>query len=120
MLRKALTALAVASMVAIAACATPGGVTITTPTISTDPGPTAGVTIEQVQNIVVRGCGFLPTVSTVADIITTFTGGGAAVAIADRIASAICNAVAPRNAARRGAGQPRVNGVAIHGRFVTR
>ena len=72
--------------------------------------------ITQVQKDAVAICGFLPTVGTVASIIS---GGNPLITTALGIAQAICNAVTPApSALRKKAVVPMVNGVVIHGRFV--
>lgn len=78
-----------------------------------------GATVQEVRDGVVQACGYLPTVTTVANIVTTFTGGGAAVAPVSAVIGAICNAVTPPVVAgRRARASFRVNGVRIRGRFV--
>lgn len=112
-MKKILIALVLAG--SLAACGTvPGGNgPAPTPTpIATD------ATITAIQQAAVKVCGFLPTVQTVADIVTTFTGGGALVALVGNVANAICNAVKPALGARERAEVPAVNGVVIHGKFV--
>lgn len=85
---------------------------------------TPSIDVGQVQQAAIAACGFLPTVETVVGIIATFATGGAAapvVATAEGVAEAICSAVVPKAAARRGgapAAPPAVNGVVIHGQFV--
>lgn len=75
--------------------------------------------IQQVQAIASQVCGFIPTVSTVANIIATLTGTSAAVSSVTAIANSICSAVtAPIARGKRGAVRPSVRGVPIHGNFV--
>ena len=66
-----------------------------------------------VQNATVQACGFLPTASTVLNILAV---GNPAAATAEAVAQAICAAVTPAPKALKGV--PTVNGVEIHGRFV--
>ena len=77
--------------------------------------PQVTTTIGAVQQAAVIACGFLPTVSTVAGILS---GGNAAVLTAEAIATAICSAVHPAQSGRLGARRMTVNGVPIRGRFV--
>ena len=74
-------------------------------------------TIAAVQSVAVSVCGFLPTASSVASIIASAVPW---LSTAEAIAQAICGAVTPAKlgGSRLGAAQPRVHGVAIHGRFV--
>ncbi len=81
-----------------------------------------GFDISAVQNATVAACRFLPTASTVANIIAA---GNPLLATAEAIAAAICAAVLPTAPAplppvlaRRGVVVPTVNGVVIHGTFV--
>lgn len=74
-----------------------------------------GDTVAQVQAIAKQVCGFLPTATTVLNIIS---GGNSYVQTAESVASAICSAVTSK-AALRGA-VPTVNGVKVRGRFVLR
>lgn len=81
-------------------------------------------TIAAVQSATVAACKFLPTVSTVASLLTT---GNAIVQTVDVLAAAICQAVAPAavsanlRAKLRAPGPTPivVNGVIIHGKFVS-
>jgi hypothetical protein len=77
----------------------------------------AGPTIAAVQQVAVSLCGFLPTASTIAGILS---GGSPLVSTAEAVASAICAAVTPASAGgtRLGASRPHVGGVPVHGRFV--
>jgi hypothetical protein len=88
-------------------CATTGG-TVTTAQLISDAQQAATV-----------ACGFVPTAATVANIISV---GNPLISTASAIAQAICSAVAaaPTTAAGKFRGAlPTVNGVVIHGRFVT-
>lgn len=87
-----------------------GPPTIEIPTI--DPG-----TVTQIQTAATQICGFVPTVATVLNIITTFTGGSGVVAAADQIAQGICGAVTAKGARLGARGGPRYRGVALHGSF---
>lgn len=80
--------------------------------------------IAAVQSATVAGCKFLPTINTVASLLAA---GNAIVQTVDSVASAICAAVQPavvnpqlRRALNKTAPTPIViNGVVIHGRFVS-
>lgn len=86
--------------------------------------------VQQVRDGAATACGFVPTVATVTQIITAFTGGAAAAAAVTDTIQAICNAVAPpvavatnKSVRRRAAVADRVvivNGhsIAVHGTFV--
>lgn len=70
--------------------------------------------VQQVRDITVATCKFLPTVGTVLDILA---GGQLSGPLA--IAAAICQAVAPQAyAAPRRSTAPVVQGVKVRGRFV--
>lgn len=69
--------------------------------------------IDQVQQIAVAVCGFLPTVTTVANLIAP----GISV-IPSEVAQAICNAVRPPAGAPRGTAGAYVGKVKIEGQFV--
>lgn len=103
---KSLRFLMLASTLALAGCA--GGLT--------NPFTGAPVTAAQVQAAAVAACGFLPTATTVAGLLTT----SAAVQSASQIAGLICSAITPvtQGGARLGGALPTVNGVVIHGKFV--
>lgn len=85
-------------------------------------------TIAAVQSAAVTACKFLPTVSTVANLLTTGNAGGIA-QTAESIAALICQAVAPAAVSSKLRDKLRVtsptsspitvNGVVIHGRFVS-
>lgn len=76
-------------------------------------------TITQIQQNVALACGFVPTITTIVNIVTTFLPGSAsAAAAATQAAAAICAAVTPPKASlRRAAGRPMVNGVVVEGHF---
>jgi hypothetical protein len=109
-MRKILTCGALALSVALGSCGTTGGsVTITVNDV-----------VAKVQAIAVKVCGFLPTASTVINIVSA---GSPIAATAESIAQSICAAVSavPKLGARlSGAAPPviMVNGVQVHGRFV--
>lgn len=112
-MKKIIIAMALASGLALAGCATPGP----------GPAPAPVVTDSQItaiQQYAVQVCGYLPAVQTVAEIVATFTGGGALVGLVGNVANAICNAVKPKLGvfARKRAAVPSVNGVVVHGYFV--
>jgi|SRR5665213_476471 len=81
----------------------------------TNPFTGVPVTAADVQAAAVAACGFLPTASTVANIIAA---GNPAVATVSTIAAAICSAVVGAKGRRLGGAVPNVNGVPVHGRFV--
>jgi len=94
---------------ALGGCASTGTGTTTTAQIISD-----------AQQAATLACGFVPTAATVANIISV---GNPLVSTASAIAQAICSAVAavPVTAAGKFRGTlPTVNGVVIHGRFVTK
>ena len=86
-----------------------GGCGITNPLTGTP------ITAADVQAAAVAACGFLPTASTVANIIAA---GNPSVNTVTTIAQAICSAVVGAKGGRLGGAAPNVNGVAVHGRFV--
>jgi hypothetical protein len=101
----------------LAGCATPstGGTGTTTPDLSA---------IEtQIRDTATKICLFVPTLNTVAQVVTALTGGQAVAVNVGDVAQKICDAVAAAPAAsRRGASAAPtlvVNGVPIeiHGRF---
>jgi len=77
--------------------------------------------VSTIQQTVVAACGFLPTVSTIEDLINL---NSPALATATQIARAICAAVTVKGGAGGptargpGVGPARVQGVTIHGKFV--
>jgi len=77
-------------------------------------------TVSQAQQYAVTACGFLPTVSTVAQILSSFIPGASPIqTVAQQAATAICKAVVPaKSAIRRGSSHPTVNGIIIDGKFV--
>lgn len=111
-MRNALMAAAVASSLALAGCATQ-------PLPDGSPGPLVDpVKVAQVQNTAKQICGFLPTATTVASIIATFTGGGAIVDTVGQAANGICAAITSKGARRGGVAKYR--GVTIRGEYVGR
>ena len=102
MLRTLKFALPLAGMIALGGCGTTGGL--------------SAPTIAEVQAAAVAACSFLPTATTVANIIAA---GNPLVDTAASIAAAICSALAAnKSSARKRATVPTVNGIVIHGRFV--
>lgn len=98
----ALAALIAAST--LAGCATTGGV--------------PNINVQDVQNAALAACSFLPTASTVANIIAA---GNPALQTAEAVAQAICAAVAVASPSGKLGGSialPTVNGVVIHGTWV--
>jgi outer membrane lipoprotein SlyB len=72
----------------------------------------------QVQAATVAACGFLPTISTVASILASFTGTSSVVSSIEQAAAGICAGVTAKGGrlgARRAAS---FNGVRIEGHFV--
>lgn len=102
-MRKIITAFAVAGSVLLSGCGTTGGLP-TNEQINT--------TVAQVQSLTQTICAFVPTVSTIANILS----GGASVSISE-IANGICAAVTAKSL-RRGGPRPNYKGVPIRGRFV--
>jgi hypothetical protein len=102
MLRRLILAAPLVGILSLSGCATTGS---------------NGQVIDQVRQVAVVTCGFLPTVETVAAIISA---GNPLISGVSTIASAICAAVTalPPVQLRRGAAPPTVAGVVIHGRFV--
>lgn len=103
MVRTSFLAAAAAASLLLAGCATSGS-------------GGSSISVSTVQNAAVTACGFLPTVSTVANLIAS---NNALVSSAESIASAICAAVAPaKQSGKFGAARASVNGVAVRGKFV--
>jgi hypothetical protein len=104
MIRRAIYTLFAISALMLGGCATTGG--------------TTSATIVQIQQAAVVACGFLPTVSTVANILVAPTGpAGVAVSMTvEAIAGAICQAVTAKSM-KKGGAAPTVYGVPIHGQF---
>lgn len=116
-MRRLMISTALLGTLALAGCAGGGGFGTVTPggtgTATTDP------TIAQVQDVAAKICGFVPTVSTVVSIITTFTGGGAIADMAGQAAKSICSAVTQRSV-RRGMGPTTARGVKVEGYFLAK
>jgi hypothetical protein len=111
---KKIAILTLAVTLSLGSCATTGGIT---------PSSVQSV-IASVQSAAVQACGFLPTASTVSAILASFVPGGSAVeASVASVAQQICTAVLPLKAklGKRlgGIAPPTVNGIVIHGRFVS-
>ena len=119
MLRKIIAAVAATGM--LAGCA--GGVTpvVTTPPVVTVPGITAAqlqAIILAVQTYTVAACQYEPTAKTIAQIAATFYAPSALpISIASTVADSICQSVTAKSLKR--GHLPSVNGVPIHGRFVS-
>lgn len=104
-MRKFIVSTFLAGSLALAGCA---GTTI--PTL--DPN-----VVSQVQTTAAQICGFLPTVTTVANVIAALVGAGNTVSTITSAAQGICNAVTTKSA-RRGGVAPSFMGVAIQGKFI--
>lgn len=78
--------------VMLAGCTTTGNVI---------PG-TADPRVEQVRQQAVNLCGWLPTATTVANILATFAGANDVVNVASTAASGICNAITAKGLKRSG------------------
>lgn len=105
-------------------CATPFG-TVTSPapgTVVVTPAPgvaTPSPVIGQVQDAAAKICAFVPTASTVASIVTTFTGGGAIADLVGNVANSICASLTKKTLSRGNTlVQPSVNGVPIYGYYL--
>lgn len=107
MLRKLMIGPVLAIALSLGACASGGG-----------GGPIPADTVSQIQATARQVCGFVPTVSTVASVIATFTGGGAIVDMVSQVANGICTAISAKGV-RRGA-TPKYRGVVIRGDYVGR
>ena len=83
---------------------------------ATNPLTGAPITAADVQSAAVAACGFLPTAATVANIIAA---NNSTLTTATSVASAICAAVVGAKGGRLGGATPNVNGVQVHGRFVS-
>lgn len=123
-MKKLLIVSVLMSTVALAGCASTIGTstgTTTPPPISTGDA-TLDAEIQAAQAAAVKACGFLPTVSTITGILSTFVPATTGpVAIGTSIAQAICNAITPKATAKRKLGPvsaPQVNGVPVEGIYV--
>ena len=87
---KKLLAILFASSLFLAGCNS-----VTSPTTTTT--TTTNATLSDVQNAVVAACGFLPTATTIASIVTA----NPAVATGGQIAELICKAVVPAKASKK-------------------
>lgn len=84
-----------------------------------DGKPTVDSNVQaQVQQAAASICGFVPTISTVASIVATFTTAGPVVDLVSQVATAICDVVAPKKNMMRRAVRPAVNGVLVQGYFI--
>lgn len=114
-MRKTLTALALCSSIWLAGCASIPGMPPSLP-IPTSPVADQAVVL-QVQTIAKQICSYVPTGETILSIIGTFTTipfAGLATTAADAICAAVNKAGVNRSGKRT---IPRVNGVAVRGRF---
>lgn len=112
-MRRLLIVPALLAGLVLAGCGTLGGGDIS--------GQISG-TVAQVQSVTQQICGFVPTISTVGKIVSTFTGGGGVVDVVSQVANGICSAVAatPKSLSRgryRLARAPVYRGVRIQGSF---
>jgi hypothetical protein len=87
------------------------------PSVSPVVNTVVGILPDQVRDIAVKTCGFLPAAETVLALISTF-GGPTVPGIATQIASEICAAVTKPRAFARRSMTPTVRGVRIRGQFV--
>lgn len=83
----------------------------------------SGSIASQVQAATRSICGFVPTATTIANVIATFTGGEGVVAIVSQAAQGICGAVtsAPKSVRLKSGKRAKLaiyRGVAVHGSFV--
>lgn len=113
--RSSLLMLAALGALALAGCASlPGQTSVgTTPTLPGTPAPEPS----KVKRLVMQGCGFVPTIETIASIVTASPFVPAAGAVAESICQAVTNipfADGP------GDHKPRVNGVVVQGYFLKR
>lgn len=107
-MKNILATVTLAGALGLGGCVTTGGFT-----------PEQEAQIAAVQAAAVQVCGFLPTVSTITQIVSSFVpGAGAGVAVGTQIAQAICGAVTAKGLKKGVAGTPMVNGVAVKGQFV--
>lgn len=120
-----LIAFVAVAMISLGACNTtaitsPGSVAV--PTL---PATTNSAVVNKVQAVATKTCGFLPSATTVANILTTFVGYQDEVGLATKVATTICNAVlspaeysadSPNAKASKDYGE--VNGVPVKGKFV--
>ena len=123
-MKRIATVFALAAAVSLAGCGTTGLITPSGGGGGT-PVSSGNATVDQVVAATVKACGFLPTVQTAANVLSTFVpGASVGVGIANAVANAICNAVTPaksamgRRSLHRGDALIQVNGVPIEGRFV--
>lgn len=116
-------ALMMLGTLALASCATAPGTaptvtlpTVTLPTVTPTVDPS---TVDQVQSLAVKVCGYLPAAETVAGVVASLVGYGTIVSIVSAAADGICKAVTAKGARRHGA-RPHYRGVLIRGSFVHR
>lgn len=110
MVRSLVLAASIASAAALGGCSSTGQII--------NPFTQQPISTADVQAAAVAACGFLPTASSVAQVISAAASGSGSsqIATATAVASQICAAVLPKAGKLRGA--PMVNGVVVHGRFV--
>lgn len=90
--------------------------TTSTPSVSPIVTTVTGLLPQQVQDVAVKTCGFLPAAETVAQLVAAF-GGPSIPGIATQIADEICAAV-QKKSVRRSGGGISVRGVPVVGSFV--
>lgn len=100
-LRNLVNAVALSGAIALGACTTTG---VTIPG-ATDPQ------IIAIQQQAANLCGWLPTVTTVANILATFANANGVVNVASTAAAGICSAITAKGFKK--GGTPRYRGVAI-------
>lgn len=84
-----------------------------------DAPPSLDPTVGAVQDAAAKICAFVPTASTVAGIVTSFTGGGAVADLVGSVANAICASVTKKTLSRSGTiAPPNVGGVPVRGYFL--
>lgn len=110
-MRKFLIAACVGLSLAGCSATVPNGGTGTAP--SPLPAQVTNV-IETAQAVATQVCGFVPTVSTITNILSL---GNPALSTATAVAQAICSAVSKRSASRSSP-RPNVQGIIVEGRFV--
>lgn len=120
MYRSATAALLLAS-VALGACATTGAMPTTGGTTPADP---TSVIVSQVVSAAQATCGFVPTVETVLNIISTLYGPSQVpIGVATAIANNICSSL-PKVSSRRGDAAPSAvyypnTTIVIHGKYAS-
>lgn len=116
-MRKFITAIVLASSLAVAGCAgsgspPPSGGGVTIPPIVGD------LTVQQIQDAAAKACSFVPTAQTITGIVASFFPGGAPInSIVSSVVNSICSAITKKSI-RRGGSRPMVNGVPVEGYFI--